>query len=174
MKNWQAQLGKLGAVVGKYKYICLVLLAGVLLLLLPRQEAPQQVQDQVQTPEDLLCVEEMEHKLEQALSQIEGAGAVTVVLTVQGGSRRVLAQDNAISQQEGRKDSTWNTVVVSEGSGRENTVLLQQLSPEFRGALVVCSGGSDPAVRLKLVEAVAALTGLGSDRISVCKGNEAR
>ena len=29
----------------------------------------------------------------------------------------------------------------------------------------------DPAVRLALTQAVAALTGLGSDRITVCKGS---
>ncbi|MCI8479167.1 MAG: stage III sporulation protein AG [Oscillospiraceae bacterium] len=170
LSNWQAQLGRLGTVVGKYKYVCLVILAGVLLLLLPDKARLETKQTQAELPEDSCSVEEMEQKLEHALSQIEGAGQVTVVLTVKGGSRRVLAQDSAISQTEEHKDSTWNTVVISEGSGRESTVLLQQLSPEFRGALVVCSGGGDPTVRLKVVEAVAALTGLGSDRISVCKG----
>ena len=38
-------------------------------------------------------------------------------------------------------------------------------------ALVVCPGGNDPAVKLQISEAVAALTGLGADKISICKGN---
>ena len=60
--------------------------------------------------------------------------------------------------------------MVSAGSGREEAVALQQVYPQFQGALVVCTGGDDPAVQLKLVEAVSALTGLGSDKISICKG----
>ena len=36
--------------------------------------------------------------------------------------------------------------------------------------VVVCPGGEDPAVQLRLVEAVADLTGLGTDRITICKG----
>ena len=43
--------------------------------------------------------------------------------------------------------------------------------PEKGVALVVCPGGGDPAVQLRLLEAVSALTGLGSDRISICEGN---
>ena len=43
--------------------------------------------------------------------------------------------------------------------------------PGAKSAVVVCPGGGDPQVRLRLVEAVSALTGLGSDRISVCQGD---
>ena len=54
--------------------------------------------------------------------------------------------------------------------GTEETVTLQQISPQYQGALVVCSGGGNPSVRLQVVEAVSALTGLGADHISVCEG----
>ena len=53
----------------------------------------------------------------------------------------------------------------------EGVVPLYTLTPQFQGALVVCPGGGDPAVQLRLLEAVSALTGLGSDRISICEGN---
>ena len=71
---------------------------------------------------------------------------------------------------EGRTEAEVTNVVISAGSGVEGTVTLQQLSPQFQGALVVCSGGGEPTVQLRLVEAVSALTGLGADKISVCKG----
>ena len=66
---------------------------------------------------------------------------------------------------------TESTVTLGRGSGEQSVVPLQTLAPQFRGALVVCPGGEDPQVRLKLAEAVSALTGLGADRISICKGN---
>ena len=93
-----------------------------------------------------------------------------MVLTVKASTRQVLAQDITSTQKEGAVDEGRTTVVVSKGSGREEAVPLQQIYPQFQGALVVCPGGSDPEVRLKLVEAVSALTGLGRDKISICKG----
>jgi stage III sporulation protein AG len=41
--------------------------------------------------------------------------------------------------------------------------------PEFQGALVVAEGADDATVRLAITKAVAGLTGLGSDRITITK-----
>ena len=51
-------------------------------------------------------------------------------------------------------------VLLSGGVGRNE---------EFTGAVVVCRGADDPAVRLRIVEAVSAFTGLGTNRIVVQK-----
>jgi stage III sporulation protein AG len=84
------------------------------------------------------------------------------MLTVRSGMERVLAQDSSNGDTE--------TVVISTGSGKQEVVLLTQKYPDFQGALVVCEGGDEPQVRLLITQAVAALTGLGTARISVCKG----
>ena len=152
----------------KYKYALLVVAAGVVLLLLPGggEEKNQEVPQQAETF-DLV---EFEKKLAQVLSQVQGAGRVEVVLTLAGGSRQVLAQDRD-RDRDGGVGST--TVTIGKGSGSQDVVALQTLAPSFRGALVVCPGGGDPQVRLALIQAVSALTGLGSDRISVCTGGGA-
>ena len=163
---------RLAGAVEKYKYVLLVLLAGALLLVLPlpggagagEAEAPPAAG----TAE--LDLEGLERRMEAALSRVEGAGEVSVVLTLRSGARQVLAQDVTAARSEGEQTEERTTVVVSAGSGREEAVALQQVYPQFQGALVVCSGGDDPAVQLQLVEAVGALTGLGSDKISICKG----
>ena len=116
------------------------------------------------------CREDLERRMEAALSRVEGAGEVSVVLTLRSGTRQVLAQDISSARAGEEETEERTTVVVSAGSGREEAVALQQIYPQFQGALVVCAGGDDPAVQLKLVEAVSALTGLGSDKISICKG----
>ena len=95
---------------------------------------------------------------------------MTVALTVRTGARQVLAQDTTASDREGESAETRTTVVISGGSGREEAVSLQQLAPQFQGAVVVCPGGDDPTVQLRLAEAVSDLTGLGADKISICKG----
>lgn len=166
--DWKALSKKMNTCIQKYKYVLLVILAGLILLLLPRSGGEKENQAAGTNSTSALQefdLEAMEHKLEEALSEVEGAGKVRVVLSVKGGPRQIIAQDGKTSERE---DST-TAVVVSKGSGVEDTVLLQEIYPQYQGALVVCPGGGDPAVRLKLIEAVSALTGLGSDKISICK-----
>lgn len=162
---------KLLSGLAKYKFVLLVLLAGALLLLLPTPGGGEEDTGGTSPPSDLAFnLDGLEEKLEDTLSQVEGAGKVSVVLTVKASTRQVLAQDVTSSQKEGERKEDATTVVVSQGTGKQAAVPLQQLYPQFRGALVVCPGGDSPTVQLKLVEAVSALTGLGSDKISICKG----
>lgn len=151
--------------LSRYQYVLLVLAAGVLLLLLPlgggeeeRAQTPAQLQEEFD-------LEAFEDRLAGALSQIQGAGEAQVVLTLKSGSRQVLAQD---TQRGAGGDSSSATVTLGRGSGSQEVVPLQTLAPQFQGALVVCPGGGDPEVCLQIIRAVSALTGLGSDRISVC------
>ena len=149
----------------QYKYVLLVVLAGVVLLLIPADTADRR-EDTPRQPDSSFDLEAMERKLEQALSRISGVGEVTVVLTLKEGSRQVLAQDVQVSERE----KSRQTVVLSSGSGTEETVALQSVYPKYQGALVVCTGGGDARVKLELVEAMRALTGLSAEKISVCKG----
>ena len=150
---------------GRYKYALLVVLAGMVLLLVPGGEHSRSEQAAEKEAVDRFDLEAMEEKLEHALSRIRGAGEVTVVLTLKEGSRQVLARDTKASDRE--QSST--AVVVSRGGGLEQTVPVQNIYPKFQGALVVCDGGGDAAVKLQLLEAVRALTGLNSEKISICK-----
>lgn len=169
MFQWERLPQKAAELFQKYKYVLLVIAAGIVLLLLPLggEENPVSggTESQNENSEETFRVEEMERRLEEALSRVDGAGEVTVVLTVKSGARQILAQDSSRSGEE----SSTSTVVISTGSGTEDAVVLQQVYPQYQGALVVCPGGGDPAVCLKLVDAVSALTGLGADKISICK-----
>ena len=88
-----------------------------------------------------------------------------MVLTLKSGSRQVLAQD---LERDGERSSA-STVTLGRGSSGEEPVILQTMGPQYQGALVICPGGENPEVRLRISAAVSALTGLGSDRISICK-----
>ena len=115
-------------------------------------------------------VEELEQRLAQAISRIQGAGDATVLLSLDQGVERVLAEDRV--EEQGEKESSQEqTTVICDGEDGEEVVLLTQYYPSFRGALVVCPGGDDPQVQLAITQAVSALTGLGSDRITICAGD---
>lgn len=164
---------KLSALLDKYKYMLLVILIGILLLMLPvfsPGESKQSVAETDHGTQDTFDLEAMEQKLEDALSQINGAGKVTVVLTVKTGARQILAENAENSMKDGDTEQSKSTVILSKGSGYQDVVSVQEIYPQYQGALVVCAGGGDPAVKLKLVEAVSALTGLSSNKISICKG----
>ena len=160
--------GKIKETTKAYRLVWLVILAGLVLLALPsgkEEEAQEEETPAAATQFDLAA---MEDRLAQALSRIDGAGEVTVVLTLQDGPRQVLAQNVDRDGEEGREQT--ETVVLSRGSGSQEPVSVQELYPSDQGALLVCPGGDDPTVRLKLTEATSALTGLGADKISISKG----
>lgn len=154
----------------KYKYVLLVALVGVILLLWPSgggEELPQAAQAGSVDPFQTAA---LERRLEEALSQIAGAGKVSVVLTLKETARQVVAQDGSATEGNAQTSRELITVLASTGGGGQEPVLLQQLSPAYQGALVVAQGGGDPGVRLALSGALSALTGLGTDKIAICQG----
>ena len=152
-----------------YKYVILAVLLGVLLLLLPDGKAASDEENVTRLADfDRTAVQ---REMEDILSAIDGAGRLRLMLTVGGGGELELAQDRALTQKDGAgeySDKT-ETVVLGSGSGAE-VVVTQSRYPEFVGALVVCEGGGSAAVRLEITQALCALTGLPSDKISVIKG----
>lgn len=84
----------------RYKYVFLVAAVGALLLLWPGGETAEKAAPAEET--DLFQAAQLERKLEKALTQVEGAGEVTVVLTLDAGPRQVIAQDGSATQ-EGEK-----------------------------------------------------------------------
>lgn len=162
--------------LGKYKFVFLIAAAGALLLLWPTGERGSALAEVPSTPasaetEDALV--DTEKAMEEILGKISGVGRVDVMLTLQSGRQLVLAEDSALRYSGSTHapddyDRSSDTVVISSG-GEQDVVVTQQRYPQYRGALIVCDGGGNDAVRLAVMEAVAALTGLGSDRIAVVK-----
>ena len=169
--RWKPPEGAVRKLVAQYKYVLIVVIAGIVLLLWPSGEKRQTREvsgtADLQESFDLNALEE---KLSRTLSQVEGAGEVTVTLTVKNGMEQVLASNRSTSVTERGNSVEEETVLVGSG-GDQKAVLLTQRYPTFQGALVVCQGGDDALVRLQLAQAVSALTGLGTDRITVCKGS---
>lgn len=163
-------LKKLGGFFQKYKLIFLVLAVGILLLLWPSGgEEPTASSGQSASQNLTFDMEALEDKLEHILSRISGAGQVAVALTAEHGVENIYAADISSAQDDSAWEETRETVIISAGSGVEQAVLVQQRYPTFLGAVVVCDGGADPEVRLLITQAVSDLTGLGTDRILVCK-----
>jgi len=110
-----------------------------------------------------------ERRIEAALSKIEGAGNVTVVLTLETGAERRLAEDRDNSRSEDAGGSVQTRESSETVTLSNEAVTVIYIYPKYRGARVVASGGG-ASVKLQIMEAVAALTGLPTDKITVGKG----
>lgn len=162
--DWIALRKKAVKMGGKYRYVLLILLIGVCLMLIPdlsakHESAEPSVQKQEAQPS-------LTQQLEQILSQIKGAGQVSVMLTVAEGERiRYQTDDTYTGTDLQRQD----TVLITD-QDRAQSGLVQRIDPPtYRGAVIVCQGADSPAVRLAILEAVAKVTGLDSSRISILK-----
>lgn len=158
---------------GRYKYFLLVILVGVLLLtsgMQPTSNTQEQAAEQADHEFDLQAFQQ---SVADSLSQIDGAGRVTVLLSLETGEESVYAADVSKSSQTTDNNSNESyestTSILSDGSYGEAPILIKSKYPTFRGAVILCEGADDDAVRLQIVHAVSALCGISSDCISVSK-----
>ncbi len=164
----------------KYKYILIIVFAGIILLLIPSfggsKEAKEPAAEEDAAFLEPFSVAELEARMEEVLSEIEGAGKVRVVLTLRTGTEQVLAKDSEASRSTDDGGTSYDNksaaVVLQRGSGMEDTVIIKQIYPEYRGAVIVCEGADNARVQLRITEAISALTGLGTDKISISKMKE--
>ena len=162
----------LAQVLGKYKYVLLVIAAGVICLAWPSAREAVTPEAEISETGSGDGLDSLQQEMEEILGKISGVGQVQVMLTLDRGSESVLAEDTTLSysgqtQAPDDYNRSSETVVLSKSGSGDNVVVTQEVYPQFRGALVVSEGGGDPAVQLTVTAAVSALTGLGSDRISV-------
>ena len=152
---------KLSAFAAKYKYVLIILLAGLVLLLLPTGSKAKAKTTQVSTVSEQTqtqAIQAEEQRLTQLLQQINGAGQVQVLLSYRCSAERELATDDA-----------GEPTIISAGGGAQEAVELRTVSPQYLGAVVVCDGADSASVRLAIIQAVSSLTGLGSNKIAVVK-----
>jgi len=159
-----------------YKYAALVALIGAGLLLWPglgdgeKNPLRREERKAAQSGWD---VQDVQREMEEILGTMSGVGQVKVMLTVDSDGERQLAQDTDLSysgdtaapEDYSRRSET----VLVDGSDGDEAVVVRRAYPTYRGALVVCQGGGSAEVRLAVTEAVAALTGLPADRVTVAK-----
>lgn len=115
------------------------------------------------------AVDSMEERLAEILSQVAGAGKVQVLLTEATGAQTFYQENRDNTEGNQNKSTRTDTVILSDSS-RGQTGLVSQINPPtYLGAIVLCQGADQSAVRLAITEAVANATGLGYHKISVLK-----
>lgn len=145
--------------------------AGILLLCLSEFLPKEKAAAQKEESELQDFCQETEKKLEQILTQTQGAGRVRVMLTLESSDEKIYARDekNDSKSDDGMQQRSVDEKFVLVGSGKENGVLLKTNAPKVKGVIVVCDGGDDPVVVKQMTTAVGSALGIGANRISVLK-----
>ena len=154
------------SIFAKYRYALLVLGLGLVLMLWPGSQGTQR---SASTSEEPVPAAGMQAELETILSQIQGVGKVQLLLTQQKGPETLYQQDEDMDSDSDSSSSRRDTVILTDQTRAETGLVRQVNPPVYLGAVVVCQGGDQPQVRLAVVEAVCAATGLTADKVTVLK-----
>lgn len=154
----------------KYQISLLILVVGIALMLIPTRKFSAEKSEEKASLQPF-SLADTQAEMERILGNMVGVGRVNVMLTLKSGNALQLAEDKDYSERETEKKQGSQVVKLNRGSGTQEVVITNEIYPTFLGAVVVCDGANDPAVRLTVTEAVSVLTGLSSDKISVAKWN---
>lgn len=156
----------------KKKLKPLIFLAGICVLALiaisvmpdgKKEEASVSTDSEVKTSASETEKEDLEGKLTEILSKINGAGDVDVMITFQS-SEEIVPAYNSNTTTETTKEqdssggertttsSTENKTMITSNSNEP--VILKTSEAEIKGVIVVSSGANDPAVKELLYDAV--------------------
>lgn len=141
-------------------------------------EMPAKVED-ISSPDPNV---KLEKKIAQILSSIRGVGRVSVMITYLSGPEIV----TAVNSKESRSDTVEKDteggerrivqserdnqlVYAEEQGGTKKPIILKQLTSKVMGVVVTADGGNDFVVRMNILRAVEALTGVSQHRIQVFK-----
>jgi stage III sporulation protein AG len=104
---------------------------------------------------------ELEQRLSALISQLDGAGETTVMVTLESGEETIYALDT----QSGQTQSQQTHVLLEDGTALAQTVYL----PQVQGVAVLCDGGGDIYVAARITEMLSALLDLPTNHICVEK-----
>lgn len=172
--------------------IIILFLCGVLLMVItiPANENDRdsdnngsqngRVTDEETMNDSTVYAQYLEQELENILSQMDGAGMVSCMVTLSSSAEQVVEKDLNISDenvtesdsQGGRRttnqSSRSETTIYSEGDNGSPYVS-KEISPKVEGVLVIAEGGDNAVVVKNITEGIQALFGIESHKIRIVK-----
>lgn len=109
---------------------------------------------------------ETERRLTALLKQMDGVGAVSVMVTVCGTKEQIYAEEARISESDHSSQSEY-TYVITKSGGEESALVSQTRYPKVAGVAVLCTGGGSAAVQERVILAVSTVLGIPSSDIYV-------
>lgn len=118
--------------------------------------------DTAELDETEAYVSRIENTLSDILSEIRGAGKVSVAVSVESGRETVLAVDTTVTQTENGTVREEKLVVING-----KTVTVKELYPKISGVLIVAEGADSLSVVRKIQQATTSLLNIDVSRIEI-------
>ena len=125
----------------------------------------------------------LETKLEEILSQIQGVGEVKVLLNYSESSE-VVAMYNETSKTSNTEETdtsggtrkiqetdTQKDIIYQEDNGEKTPITQKIVQPKIEGAIITAKGANQADVKANIIQAVEAVTGLATHKIQVFEMN---
>lgn len=158
---------KLPDFIKKYKFALLILLIGIALMLIPSSKKAGTKEN---AKESIIQTDSTTQKeLESILELIHGAGKVRVMLQERFGEEKIYQVNEDTSSSDTSSKKEIDTIILTDSNRNEIGLIKQINPPQYLGAVILCQGADDPAVKLSITNAVSKITGLGADKIAVLK-----
>ena len=107
-------------------------------------------------------VDYLENKLCNVLSNIEGVGDVSAIISIEIDFSDEYATDKETSQ-EGETSVTTETTILVNGE----PVIVNKIYPTIKGVVIVASGCEDFAVKMDILNAVQTLLEISAEDITI-------
>jgi stage III sporulation protein AG len=109
-----------------------------------------------------------EEELGRILSDIEGAGEVSVMITYYGTTEKDIAYETKTSSSDGTNSSEDKKAVMSGGT----PMVVKEIYPKVKGVIITAQGAGNAAVKRRLTEAVTAALDVPEYRVCICQSKE--
>lgn len=165
----------------KLAVLCAVGVLGVALLILsefiPSGEKKAEKKESVTAAQSQeTYAEDIEKRLTEIVSSIDGAGKTRVMVTLESGAEQVYAKNERIKSDtsggtalEKENFSDEKEYVLIETDGNEGGMIIKLIQPKIRGVAVVCEGGGSDAVRQEITQAITAVLDISASRVYITK-----
>lgn len=172
--------------------LLLLVLAGVVLVIVSipfsnkddkENNNPSQTVIETSNTESVSTYEaQLETRVEEILSKIEGVGKVEVMITIKDLGEKIVDSEKPYSKSEtSETDSDGGTRTITDVTQSDTTIytidengnsipyVIRELEPQIEGVAVIAQGGANAIIAQKITNVIESLLNVSTHKISVMK-----
>ncbi len=140
----------------RYWFLPVMVLVGILMVMGAKN--PPRTAETVESFSDQQYITDLELRVENMLSGIEGVGRCKVTLILSSGMQKEYVREEG------------TVLVIKDKSGNEEPVISGERYPEISGVTVLCDQAENTKIRTEIIRSVSTLLDVGTNKIYVISG----